>query len=65
MSEERARAAEQGIPSPVWGSINQTHDCYDTCMRHILDNLDEKSLLFIASHNDDSIEMAKDIMNNL
>lgn len=65
MSEERALAAEAGVPSPVWDTIEQTHDCYNKCMTHILPDLDEKSLLFIASHNADSIELAKDLMHRL
>lgn len=65
MSEERALAAEAGVPSPVWDTIEQTHECYDKCMAHVLHNLEEKSLLFVASHNADSIEMAKDLMHRL
>lgn len=60
MSEERSLAAAAGAPSPVWNSIEETHACYNKCMTHVLDNLDERSLLFIASHNNDSIEMAKE-----
>lgn len=65
MNEERALAAEAGVASPVWDTIEQTHACYNKCLAHVLHNLDEKSLLFIASHNGDSIEMAKDLMNRL
>lgn len=65
MSEERALAAEQGVPSPVWDTIEQTHECYNQCLAHVLQNLDERSLLFVASHNADSIEMAKDLMHRL
>jgi proline dehydrogenase len=31
-------------------------------MKHIIQNCDEKSYLFVASHNYDSIEIAKEIM---
>lgn len=64
MSEERTLAASLGLPSPVWDTIEDTHACYNTCMTHVLQNLEEKSLLFIASHNHDSIEMAKDLMQS-
>lgn len=64
MNEERSIAAEQGVESPVWDTINDTHACYNECMDRIMDNLDEHGMLFIASHNKDSVEKAKNIMES-
>lgn len=63
MSEERALAAEAGVPSPVWDTLEETHSCYNQCLTHVLNNLDEKSLLFVATHNLDSVELAKELMS--
>lgn len=65
MSEERALAASEGVPSPVWDTLEDTHACYNKALAHALNNLDEKSILFIASHNADSVEIAKDLMGKL
>lgn len=65
MSEERALAAEAGVPSPVWDTIEETHECYNACLAHVLHDLDQKSLLFVASHNLESVELAKDLMSRL
>lgn len=65
MSEERALAAAEGVPSPVWDTLEDTHACYNKGLDHVLNNLDEKSLLFIASHNADSVELAKELMDKL
>jgi len=62
MNEERALAAEQGVESPVWDTLEDTHKCYNECMVHIIDNLKEDEMLFIASHNADSVNMAKDLI---
>lgn len=55
MNEERTLAEETGVESPVWDSIEDTHKCYNTCLKHIISNVDEKSYLFVACHNYDSI----------
>lgn len=60
MLEERALAAEQGVESPVWDTLEDTHKCYNDSMAHIIDNLEENSMLFIASHNAESVDIAKD-----
>jgi hypothetical protein len=60
MLEERALAAEQGVESPVWDALDDTHKCYNDSMTHIIDNLEEHSMLFIASHNAESVDIAKD-----
>lgn len=62
MLEERALAKEQGVESPVWDTIEDTHKCYNDSMIHIIDNLKENSMLFIASHNAESVDVAKDLI---
>ena len=62
MSEERKLAKENGVESPVWDSIEETHACYNDCMLHALENVQENSMVFIASHNKDSIDLAKEVI---
>ena len=65
MNEERAIAEKAGIPSPVFDNIQGTHKCYNDSLVHILNNLNEKGLLLVATHNADSIELAKEQMKKL
>ena len=67
MNEERTFAEEKGVESPIWDSIEDTHKCYNTCLKYIISNCEEKSYLFVACHNYDSIQLAKDLMeqNNI
>ena len=65
MNEERDIAKRNGTESPVWDTIEATHASYNKCMKHILENLDEKSGLFIASHNIDTIKLAKEVIQKL
>lgn len=60
MNEERQIAEEKGYKSPIWSSIEETHKCYNDCMRSIFDDLRENDRFFIASHNQDSVELADD-----
>jgi proline dehydrogenase len=62
MNEERSIAAEEGVESPVWDTIDQTHSCYNDCMKMVLDNLDDNGMILIGSHNKESIEKAKAII---
>lgn len=39
MNEERELAAEQGVESPVWDCIEDTHACYNDNMSHIIRNM--------------------------
>lgn len=59
MNEERAIAAEEGVESPVWDTIEGTHSSYNDCMKMVLDNLDDNGMILIGSHNKESIEKAK------
>lgn len=62
MNEERNLAEQYGYESPVWDSIQETHQCYNDCLEHVIRNLQPKSLLFVASHNAGSIELAKKLI---
>ena len=62
MNEERKLAQEHGYESPIWDTLEHTHRCYNDSMLHILDNLTEDSMLLIASHNMDSVQLAKNKM---
>lgn len=65
MNEERAIAAASGVESPVWDSLQDTHDCYNNCMVEVMENLDQNSLLLLASHNADSVKICKNKMGTL
>jgi len=61
MNEERNLASEQGRESPVWDTIEDTHKCYNTNMAHILRSMKPTDSLFVASHNVDTVALAKEI----
>lgn len=63
MNEERALATEQGHESPVWDDIEGTHACYNGSMTHIIEEMTERDLLFVASHNQDTCEMAMELVD--
>eukprot|EP00546_Thalassionema_frauenfeldii_P010270 CAMPEP_0178907258 /NCGR_PEP_ID=MMETSP0786-20121207/7269_1 /TAXON_ID=186022 /ORGANISM="Thalassionema frauenfeldii, Strain CCMP 1798" /LENGTH=456 /DNA_ID=CAMNT_0020579033 /DNA_START=287 /DNA_END=1654 /DNA_ORIENTATION=- len=69
MESERARAAEMGYPSPIFDTIDQTHQCYNDAVEFLLEKSKEeayKSLEIVcATHNQDSIEKAIRLMSNL
>lgn len=59
MNEERALAEKQGVASPIWDTLEETHKCYNDSMSHVLEHMTERDMLFIASHNVDTVEIAK------
>lgn len=64
MNEERGLAEEQGYESPVWDTIEDTHACYNQSMETIIRGLpDEDSQLFVASHNQETIDLAKNLLD--
>jgi hypothetical protein len=65
MNEERTLAEEQGRESPVWDTIEETHKCYDTSMMHIIKNMRTDDMLFVASHNTDTCELAMALCEDL
>lgn len=62
MNEERALAQESGYESPIWGSIEETHACYNEAMVHVIENLQPNSMLFVASHNQATVDQAKSLI---
>lgn len=64
MNEERELAEAEGQESPVWETIEGTHACYNGSMRHILESMTEQDLLFVASHNSDTCDMAMDLIED-
>lgn len=65
MNEERKLAQENHYESPVWDSLDETHDCYNTNLQLIVQNLTANSLLLVASHNVDSVKLAKAKINEV
>ena len=62
MEEERRLAGETGLESPVWESIEETHSCYNDCLTMAVEAVDKNSLIFVASHNADSVNIAKNMI---
>lgn len=58
MNEEREYAADNNLPSPVHESIEDTHACYNANVEHIVKNMKQTDMLFVASHNTDSCDIA-------
>jgi proline dehydrogenase len=58
MSEERELAAKAGKPSPVWDTIEETHHSYNSNLKTIMGALDGNSLILVASHNADTVDLA-------
>lgn len=63
MNEERKLAEKKGVPSPIWSSIEETHKSYNASMDLALKDLRENDRLFVASHNLESVEKAKNFLN--
>ena len=59
MNEERELATKGNYESPVWDTIEDTHKCYNQNMEHIIKNMSTNDMVFVASHNVDTIELAK------
>jgi len=59
MSEERNLAKENHYESPIWDSLEETHQCYNDNLEHIMENLTKDSMLLMACHNTDSIDVAQ------
>lgn len=62
MNEEREIANSIGLESPVCESIEDTHASYNECLRIAIENSRPQSLIFVASHNIDSINLAKSMI---
>lgn len=63
---ERARATKEGYPSPVWDTLQQTHDNYNACLELVLREVKHSGAeLMVASHNQASVESAVRLMTQL
>jgi len=62
MNEERELAKKGNYESPVWDTIEETHKCYNQNMEHIIRNMTKQDMMFVASHNVDTIELAKKLV---
>lgn len=65
MMEERELAAKGGFESPVFDSIEETHDCYNNNMEHIIKNMTDKDMILVASHNVDTVAIATGLVDDL
>jgi hypothetical protein len=55
LTREARLAAALGVPSPVHGSIQETHDCYNGCAAFLLDRVRRGSAsVMLATHNVES-----------
>lgn len=62
MREERELAQQIGLESPVFDTIEETHESYNECMKLAIEHSTPKSLVFVASHNQNSINLAKQMI---
>jgi proline dehydrogenase len=58
MNEERELADKHKYESPVWDTIEDTHSCYNKNVEHIISNMKLDDMLFVASHNVDTVALA-------
>lgn len=68
MESERRLAERLGYPSPIHDTIEDTHASYDENIRYLLEKSKQTSNsieIMVASHNQDSIQRAVAIMNEL
>lgn len=67
MIEERRLAKANNYEDPIQNTIQDTHKAYNSNMMYTLERLPSDSRLMVASHNEDSIFIAKKYMyqNNL
>ena len=61
--EESKIAIELGYESPVWETIEDTHKSYNSCAEKIIDQVGEHGLLFLGSHNAQTLSLVKDLVN--
>ena len=55
LTRETRLAASLGVPSPIHGSIQDTHDCYNGCAAFLLDRVRRGSAsVMLATHNIES-----------
>jgi Proline dehydrogenase. len=62
MYEERRLAKENNYPDPIHDAIEHTHNSYDSNLREIIPKLSPKCHLLVASHNENSCQLAIDLI---
>lgn len=68
MESERAMAESLCLPSPIHDTIQDTHECYNAAVQYLLQHSQESSQaveLMCATHNQETIELAIQVMNKL
>ena len=63
MVEERGIAKAMGKESPVWDNIDHTHASYNSCVTKLVENIGDQGLLFMGSHNLDTLQMIQELIN--
>ncbi|EER94526.1 proline dehydrogenase 2, mitochondrial [Sorghum bicolor] len=59
LARETRLAATLGVPSPIHGSIQETHDCYNGCAGFLLDRVRRGTAsVMLATHNVESGKLA-------
>ena len=59
MNEERKIAKAKGHESPIHETIEDTHLCYNTNLKMIIEMLRPQDKLLVGSHNQDSVNLTK------
>lgn len=59
LTRETRLASAMGVPSPIHGTIQDTHDCYNGCAAFLLDRVRRGTAsLMLATHNVESGQLA-------
>ena len=66
MEQERQLARSKGHSEPIHPTKQATDANYNTCLSHLLESVPNLDLsVIVASHNQDSVQLAIDKMNEL
>lgn len=65
MIAERRQADKQGVPSPVWDTLEDTHASYHACLEVMLEDTKHGSEVMVATHNQESIEYVTRRMDDM
>ena len=59
MNEENELAHKNNIESPIWPTLQDTHDSYNGIANNVINNLGKNDMFFLASHNEYTVNMVK------
>ena len=62
MIEERRLANENKYEDPIFSNIEETHDNYNINLESTIKNLTQNCRLVVASHNEQSVLLARDLI---